>query len=352
MPCTWASSASSSGTPRNAQKKNSSAPVKGPPSASVVSAAAPSIATMEKIKQRFGAAAAKAFGVPALDFSSMLAKQEGVGPASTPLSSARSLGDFSSFRPSRLAPGQAKFDKQDLAQIIRQVGAAVGAAVAVFCQREIERIPGWMRKRMAGEQCSQCDRSRTEEVKSAIALWLAQPGAPQDWIDRAFSSSIGTAAAGQEMYAPILNPLPEPHTGVSYPQLRARELADHLFGSGHFSMAKSAGLTTPTSLPGCRPTRSNGLMTLLIRSTRWSRWWILPKSSAASTSSASYPLRHGQFPASGWPTWACRPSCRKSARRRSIPIFVCRCCATFAHTLRPCGSSPLWTLAVGCSWRS
>lgn len=59
-------------------------------------------------------------------------------------------------------------------------------------------------------------------------------GTPQDWIDRAFNNVVGMAA-GQESYAPILSPLADLETGVSYPQLRCRELAGHLFSSGHVS---------------------------------------------------------------------------------------------------------------------
>lgn len=158
---------------------------------------------------------------------------EELGPALTPLSSARSLGAATAFKPSRPAPEQAKakFDAQAPEVIIRQVGKAF----ADFRDGTIDRIPGRMRKRMIGDQFSERYRARTDKVKEAITLWSVQTGTPLDWIDKAFQDALGWATVTQDEYAPILNPLAEPATGAPYRQLRSREFADDLFGSGHVS---------------------------------------------------------------------------------------------------------------------
>lgn len=67
-------------------------------------------------------------------------------------------------------------DKPDLVVIIRQVGIAV----ADFCERRIEQIPGWMRKYMTGDQFAACYKPRTEEVKETITLWPGQTGTPKE----------------------------------------------------------------------------------------------------------------------------------------------------------------------------
>lgn len=70
-------------------------------------------------------------------------------------------------------------------------------------------------------------------------MWSKQTGTPQDWNDKSFENALGMAPVTQDQYAPILNPLADPSAGVSYTQLRGRQLADCLFSSGHISYDES-----------------------------------------------------------------------------------------------------------------
>lgn len=79
---------------------------------------------------------------------------------------------------------------------------------------------------------SRDSRARAEEVKEASTFWPGHTGTPNEWIDCEFNNAVGMAA-GQEMYAPILNPLADPTAAVAYPQLPGRELAVHLLATGH-----------------------------------------------------------------------------------------------------------------------
>lgn len=58
---------------------------------------------------------------------------------------------------------------------------------------------------------------------------------PTEWIDRALEAVVGTTG-NQESFAPVLNPLADTTTGRAHPvQFTCRELADHMFGTGHVS---------------------------------------------------------------------------------------------------------------------
>lgn len=137
---------------------------------------------MEKIKQRFGAAAAKVFGVPGLDFSQDAGRtgNPGVGGYADELLPISRGGQL--VQTEQLAPKQSQMEKEDPALVVCQAGMAV----ANFCDRTLERIPGWMRiprwtrKHMAGEQFDECYNSRSDEVKEAITSWSGQTCMPKE----------------------------------------------------------------------------------------------------------------------------------------------------------------------------